>query len=141
MTSTPSNTSGMNWNVNCNPDLVSHHQGWTSLMLLSPNGSKSLDQIQNLVEKFSQQSGRLLQQQINARNFAMRCPNNHIFATYFWPCSVVISNRRCLINGNVLSNTFNGKTLKMDVNYIRLTLIFESENTSKKQHFKTLGNH
>ena len=41
LTSTPSNTFGMNWNAGCEPDIIAQHQCLTSLMLLWLNGSKS----------------------------------------------------------------------------------------------------
>ena len=44
LTSTPSNTFGMNWDVDCELGLIAQHQCPTSLMLLWLNGSKSLQQ-------------------------------------------------------------------------------------------------
>ena len=44
LTSTPSNTFGMNWNADCEPSLIVQHQCLISLMLLWLNGSKSLQQ-------------------------------------------------------------------------------------------------
>ena len=44
LTSTPSNTFGMNWNTECKPDLIAQHQCPTSLMLLWLNGNKSPQQ-------------------------------------------------------------------------------------------------
>jgi hypothetical protein len=41
LTSTPSNTFGMNWNPDCEPGLIAQHHCPTSLMLLWLNGSKS----------------------------------------------------------------------------------------------------
>ena len=34
LTSTPSNTFGMNWNADCEPDLIAQHQCLTSRMVL-----------------------------------------------------------------------------------------------------------
>jgi hypothetical protein len=45
LTSTPSNTYGMNWNADCEPGLIAQHHCPTSLMLLWLNGSKSLQQV------------------------------------------------------------------------------------------------
>ncbi len=67
LTSTSSNTFGMNWNADCVRDLITQHQCWTSLMLLWLNGSKSLQQV--LVESLKPEEWRL---QINAHGFGMR---------------------------------------------------------------------
>ena len=48
LTSTPSNTFGMNWNADCEPHLITQHQCPTSLMLLWLNGSKSPQQCSNI---------------------------------------------------------------------------------------------
>ena len=48
LTSTPSNTFGMNWNANCEPGLIVQHQCPTSLMLLWLNGSKFPKQCSNI---------------------------------------------------------------------------------------------
>ena len=41
LTSTPSNTFGMNWNINCEPGQIAQHHCQTSLMLVWLNGSAS----------------------------------------------------------------------------------------------------
>ena len=46
--STPSNTFGMNWNVDCEPCLIAQHQCPTSLMLLQLNGIKFPQQCLNI---------------------------------------------------------------------------------------------
>ena len=48
LTSTPWNTFGMNWNVDCEPDQIAQHHCPTSLMLLWLNGSKSPQQCSNM---------------------------------------------------------------------------------------------
>lgn len=48
LTSTPSNTSEMNWNADWEPDNITHHQCWTSLILLWLNGSKCLQPGSNI---------------------------------------------------------------------------------------------
>ena len=48
LTSTPSDTFGMNWNADCEPDLIAQHQCSTSLMLLWLNGSKFPQQCSNI---------------------------------------------------------------------------------------------
>ena len=76
---TPSNTFGMNWNADCEPDLITQRQCPTSLMLLWLNGSKSPQQCSNIKWKTFPEEWRLLQQQrgnqlhINAHDFGMRC--------------------------------------------------------------------
>ncbi len=69
LTSTPSNTLGMNWNANCEPGLITQHQCWISLMLLWLNGSQSLQPGSKIWWK--PEEWRLLQQQINV--FAVTC--------------------------------------------------------------------
>jgi hypothetical protein len=48
LTSTPSNTFGMNWNADCKPSLITQQQRPTSQMLMWLNGSKSLQQCSNI---------------------------------------------------------------------------------------------
>ena len=49
--STPSNTFGMNWNANCEPDIIAPYQCTTSRMFLWLNGSKCpTAMFQHLVE-------------------------------------------------------------------------------------------
>ena len=55
LTSTPSNTFGMNWNTDCEPHLMAQYQCPTSLMHLWLNGSKSPQQCSS--GKPSQKSG------------------------------------------------------------------------------------
>ena len=75
LTSTPSHTFGMNWNADCEPDLIAQYQCLTSLMIVWLNGSKSPEQCSNISWKafpeewrlFSQQSGDQLN--INSHRF------------------------------------------------------------------------
>jgi hypothetical protein len=55
LTSTTSNTFGMNWNANFEPGLIAQHQCPTSLMLLWLNGSKFLQKCSS--GKLFQKSG------------------------------------------------------------------------------------
>ena len=76
LTSTPSNTFGMNWNADCEPGLITQHQCPTSLMLLWLNGSKSPQQCSNIAGEPSQKSGacyskRRAQLHINAHAVGM----------------------------------------------------------------------
>ena len=48
LTSTPLNTFGMNWNVDCEPGLIAQHRCPTSLVLLWLNGSKFPHQYSNI---------------------------------------------------------------------------------------------
>ena len=79
LTSTPSNTFGINWNADGEPGLIAQHQCLTSLMLLWLNGSKSQQQCSNIQWKAFPEQWRPLQQQrgdqlhINAHDFGMRC--------------------------------------------------------------------
>lgn len=41
LTSTPSNTPGMNWNVDSEPNLITNHQCWTLLLLSWLDGNKT----------------------------------------------------------------------------------------------------
>ena len=82
----PTNTFGMNWNADCELDIIAQHLCPTSQMLLWLNGSKSLQQCSNIEWKafpeewrlFSQQRGDHINAQssklyINAHDFGMRC--------------------------------------------------------------------
>ncbi len=73
LNSTPSSTFGMNWNTNCEPDLIIQHQGWTSLMLLWLKISAARFQKRKGKESLKPEEWRLLQQQINAHGFEMKC--------------------------------------------------------------------
>lgn len=68
----------MNWNVDCEPDLINQHQCWTSLMLWC--------QVQHLVESLNPAEPRLLQRQINDQDLRMRCST----ITYSWNVQVCI---------------------------------------------------
>ena len=59
LTSTPSNTFGINWNADCEPGLITQHQCSTSLMLLWLNGSKSTQQCSNILWKTFPEEWRL----------------------------------------------------------------------------------
>uniref|UniRef100_A0A4W5MN69 Diacylglycerol kinase n=1 Tax=Hucho hucho TaxID=62062 RepID=A0A4W5MN69_9TELE len=50
LTSTTSNTFGMNWNADCEPGLIAQYQCLTSLMLLWLNGNKSPQQCSNIYQ-------------------------------------------------------------------------------------------
>jgi hypothetical protein len=56
LTSTPSDTFGINWNADCEPGLITQHQCPTSLMLLWLNGSPCSN-VPTSCGKPSQQSG------------------------------------------------------------------------------------
>ena len=58
--STPLNTFGMNWNADCEPDLIAQNQCPTSQTLLRLNGSKSLQQCSNIEWKAFPEEWRLL---------------------------------------------------------------------------------
>jgi hypothetical protein len=78
LTSTPSNTFGMNWNADCEPGLIAQHQCPTSIMLLWLNGSKSQKQCSNTVESLPRRVEAVIaakgdQLHINAQDFGMRC--------------------------------------------------------------------
>jgi hypothetical protein len=63
LTSTLSDTFGMNRNTDCKPGLIVKHQCPTSLMLLWLNGSKSLQQCSNIYWKAFIEEWNLLKQQ------------------------------------------------------------------------------
>ena len=79
LTSTSSNTFGMNWNADCESVLIAQHQCPTSLMFLWLNGSKSPQQCSNIKWRAFSEEWRLLYQQkgdqlhIYAHDFRMRC--------------------------------------------------------------------
>ena len=79
LTSTPSNTFGMNRNADYEPNLIAQHHCPTSRMLLWQNGSKSPQQCSNISWKAFPEEWRLLLQHrgdqlhINAHDFGMRC--------------------------------------------------------------------
>ena len=50
LTSTPSNTFGMNWNADCEPGLIAQHQCLTSLMLVAEWKQVPAAIFQHLVE-------------------------------------------------------------------------------------------
>ena len=50
LTSTPSNTFGMNWNTNLEPGLIAQHQCLTSLMLVTEWKQVPTAMFQHLVE-------------------------------------------------------------------------------------------
>ena len=50
LTSTPSNTFGMNWNADCEPDLITQHQCLTSLMLVAEWKQVPAAMFQHVVE-------------------------------------------------------------------------------------------
>ena len=56
LTSTSFNTFGMKWNTDCQLDLITQHQCWTSLMFLWLNGNKSLQPGLKVRWKTSQRS-------------------------------------------------------------------------------------
>jgi hypothetical protein len=60
LTSTPSNTYGMNWNADFEPSLITQHQCPTSLMLLWLNESKSPQQCSNILWKAFPEEWKLL---------------------------------------------------------------------------------
>ena len=64
LTSTLHESSGMRWNAVCEPDLITHHQGRTSLRLLWLNGSKSPQtRVQTGKQRVNLEGWRMLEQQ------------------------------------------------------------------------------
>ncbi len=83
----PSNTFEINWNANCEPELITHHQCWASLMLLRLNGSRTLTRS---CGKSSQKGGccyssrlMLLVLKWNVHVFGMECVHLHFVRAKF----------------------------------------------------------
>ena len=53
LTSSPSNTFGINWNADCEPGLIAQHQSPTSLMLVAEWKKVHAAMFQHLVESLS----------------------------------------------------------------------------------------
>lgn len=91
---TPSKTLGMNCNADCEPDLLTQHQRWTSLTLLRLNGSRSPKPCSNILwNAWNHKSGGCYSSRIMPHGSGMRfskttCGCNVQMSTYFWPYSL-----------------------------------------------------
>ena len=96
LTSTPLNTFGMNWNVDCKPGLLTQYQCLTSRILFRLNAHKFRLTHTKSCGKPSHKSGSCYsckkwgQLHISAHSFGMRCSTSSYrchgqVSTQFWP--------------------------------------------------------